>query len=116
MSNVVKNFLLFLVLIVIASQSYAFPGQGNMKAMSQDNVSASSTIAGSVTETMNSGGYTYLCLEKEGQKRWAAIPEAQVNVGDEVEISQGMVMSNFTSKSLDRTFEAIIFSQGIVNR
>ena len=116
MSNLVNNFFFFFFLILIACQLYAFPGQGNMKATSQGNVSASSTIKGSVTETMNSGGYTYLCLEKDGQKKWAAIPESQVNVGDEVEISQGMVMNNFTSKSLDRTFEAIIFSGGIVNR
>jgi len=114
MSNTVKNLFICLALILIASQSYAFPGQGSTKATALDNVSASSTIKGSVTETMNAGGYTYLCLEKDGQKKWAAIPESQVKVGDEVEISQGMVMSNFTSKSLNRTFDAIIFSQGIV--
>ncbi len=35
---------------------------------------------------------------------------------DEVEIKQGMEMNNFPSRSLGRTFESIIFSQGLVKR
>ena len=115
MSNIFKVIFISSLLFLLATQSFAFPNQSGSKMPSQDSASASNTIKGAVVETMNAGGYTYLCLEKEGQKKWAAIPESQVSVGDEVEISQGMVMNNFTSKSLGRTFEAVVFSQGIVN-
>ncbi len=115
MLNLVKTMFLCSLLIMFATQSFAFPGQSSSGMSSQTNVEPSITIKGSVVETMNAAGYTYLCLENEGQKRWAAIPESQVSVGDQVEISQGMVMTNFSSKTLGRTFDEIIFSQGIVN-
>lgn len=70
--------------------------------------------AGKVVETMVAANYTYLCLEKDGVQSWAAIPLTEVKVGDEVEINKGMAMGQFTSISLDRTFENIIFSNGLV--
>jgi hypothetical protein len=70
--------------------------------------------SGKVVETMNAGGYTYILLEKDGVRSWAAIALAQVNVGDEIELLPGNEMGSFTSKSLNRTFDNIIFSQGIV--
>ena len=71
-----------------------------------------STISGKVVETMNSGGYTYVNLEKDGKKMWVAAPAMQVSVGQELELRNGAVMTNFTSKSLNRTFDSIIFSAG----
>lgn len=71
-------------------------------------------LAGKVVETMDAGGYTYMCLEKEGKKGWVAVPVTQVKVGDEVEIQPGMSMGKFTSKTLNRTFDDIVFSSGVV--
>lgn len=68
---------------------------------------------GTVVETMDGGGYTYLCIEQDGEKRWAAIPKTAVQVGDQVELAAGMEMGQFTSKALDRTFEAIYFCSGL---
>lgn len=69
-------------------------------------------IAGKVVETMDSGGYTYLCVEKEGNRTWAAVPTMPVKVGQEVKLQPGMEMHTFTSKTLQRTFDRIIFSAG----
>jgi biotin carboxyl carrier protein len=69
---------------------------------------------GKVVETMNSGGYTYVCIEKDGQKRWAAMPPTKVEVGQEVELGGGIEMGNFTSKTLNRSFESIYFCGGLV--
>jgi hypothetical protein len=77
---------------------------------------APDTITGKVSETMNSGGYTYLCLESEGKKTWAAVPATEVKVGQELTIAAGQAMTNFSSKSLNRTFDSIIFSNGIVTK
>jgi hypothetical protein len=73
-------------------------------------------INGKVVETMDSGGYTYICLEKEGKKTWAAVPTMKVKIGDTLELKPGATMTNFSSKTLNRTFESIIFSAGPVSK
>ncbi len=69
-------------------------------------------ISGKVVETMNAGGYTYVCLEKKGVKTWVAVPEMNVIVGQETAFQPGAAMKNFTSKTLGKTFDSIIFSGG----
>lgn len=71
-----------------------------------------SSLSGKIVETMNSGGYTYLCIEKDGKKTWAAVLEMKVTVGQEISLQPGYEMVNFTSKTLNRTFDRIIFSTG----
>ncbi len=71
-----------------------------------------SGLSGKVVETMNAGGYTYVRLEKGGKKTWVAVPEMKVSVGQKVALQPGQAMENFTSKTLGRTFDVIIFSGG----
>jgi hypothetical protein len=74
-------------------------------------------ITGKVVETMNSGGYTYVKLEKDGVETWVAVTEIEgVKVGDEMSFYAGDVMPNFKSNTLNRTFESIIFSPGPVGQ
>jgi hypothetical protein len=63
---------------------------------------------------MGAGGYTYLCLERDGSRTWIAVPATRVAVGDEIEAQPGTEMGNFKSRSLNRTFASIIFSPGLV--
>ena len=72
-------------------------------------------LSGKVVETMDAGGYTYVCLEKKGVKTWVAIPQTKVTVGKQMALQPGMEMRNFTSKSLNRTFDSIYFSGGLLN-
>lgn len=73
-------------------------------------------LVGTVAETMNSGGYTYILLQTKEKMFWVAIAESTVAVGDEVVLAAGMEMIEFHSKSLDRTFDSIIFSEGIISQ
>lgn len=68
-----------------------------------------------VTQTMNSGGYTYVeAADDKGQKVWLALPEMKVAVGDAIEYPKdAMPMTNFKSKTLNRTFDKILFVPGI---
>lgn len=68
---------------------------------------------GTVIETMDSGGYTYLNIENNGQTRWVAIPKTMIKVGQVVEIAPGIEMGQYTSKSLGRTFDSIYFTRGL---
>jgi len=70
-------------------------------------------LSGKVVQTMDSGGYTYLLIESKGERRWAAVNSAEVKVGQEVTLKPGATMVNFTSKGLNRTFDRIVFSDGI---
>jgi hypothetical protein len=70
-------------------------------------------LSGKVVETMNSGGYTYVCIENSGKKTWVALPDSKITVGQMIACQPGMEMKNFTSKTLNRTFPSIIFSGGV---
>jgi len=68
---------------------------------------------GTVVSTMNAANYTYVELEKDGKKFWAAGPQTNVKAGDKVTLPGGSMMHNFESKTLNRTFESIIFAAQI---
>jgi hypothetical protein len=83
-------------------------------AMPQTTVaSESKTISGTVIETVNASGYTYMLVATGTSETWVAIPETAVKKGGMVSYYEGMAMTNFTSKSLNKTFERIIFSAGL---
>jgi hypothetical protein len=71
------------------------------------------SLQGTVMETMNSSGYTYLLLEAPQGKTWVAIPETPIKTGETVTCMPGMTMTNFVSKTLNRTFDTIVFSPGL---
>ena len=73
-----------------------------------------STSKGTVLETMNAAGYTYLQVENSQGTVWVAIPQSTVTVGEKVSYYDGIIMPDFSSKTLGRTFEHIIFSGGLV--
>jgi hypothetical protein len=73
-------------------------------------------VTGKVLETMNASGYTYLNVETDTGTKWIAVNQTAVEVGEEVTFMDGMVMQNFFSKSLDRTFPEIVFSSGLIGK
>lgn len=64
---------------------------------------------GTVLETMDAGGYTYARLDVDGAEVWAAGPTTPLAEGTVVSLPGGVMMSDFHSSSLDRTFEKILF-------
>jgi hypothetical protein len=71
-------------------------------------------LSGKVIETMNSGGYTYVQIEIDGKKTWVAVPETKVVKGQNISFSPGLEMKNFQSKTLNRTFDSIIFAGSVL--
>lgn len=70
---------------------------------------AVSSSDGKVISSMNASIYTYMELEANNKRFWIAAPTTKVKVGDRVRFVESMVMENFNSKSLNRTFDRIIF-------
>lgn len=85
-------------------KSHAMGGAHNMDA------SVGPGIDGTVTETMDVGAYTYVKVRaKDNKEVWAAASRFDVKVGDEVNVPEGQLMSDFHSAKLNRTFSEIYF-------
>lgn len=96
------------------TQPAAKPEANQQKATEPAKTKQAESISGKVVETMNSSGYTYVGLEKDGKTTWVAIPATKITVGEEIEVWSGTQMGKFTSKTLNKTFEEITFSPGLV--
>ncbi len=89
------------------------PGHGSMGGAAASG--SGEALSGKVLQTMNSGGYTYVYLEKkDGSKVWVAVTETKVRTGSQISFQPGMEMRNFESKTLKRTFDSIIFAGGVI--
>lgn len=72
---------------------------------------AANQVAGKVLETFNGGGYTYARVGTPSGEQWAAVRETKMAVGDSVVIVAQMTMQKFESKTLNRTFDTIVFGE-----
>jgi hypothetical protein len=77
---------------------------------------AGSPLVGKIVETMDGGGYTYILLQTRTKQVWVAIGKTKVSVGQDIALMPGMEMIEFNSKSLNRTFDSIIFSEGPITQ
>lgn len=66
-----------------------------------------------VNEFMDAAGYTYLNVTEDENDYWMAIPNTAVEKGATYFYKSGMVMKNFESKELGKTFDAIVFVEAI---
>jgi hypothetical protein len=64
---------------------------------------------GTVEETLDAGGYTYVRLKTPGGEVWAAVAQAVLAKGSEITVGNAMWMENFESKTLNRKFDRILF-------
>ena len=70
----------------------------------------SPVLSATIIESKDVTNYTYLLLEDKTGKVWAAIPKTPVKTGDEIAISDIAVMKDFHSKTLEKTFDLILFA------
>ena len=88
-------------------------GHPVMEASSLSSMEASAQpTTGVVQETLSGGGYTYARVSVGEREMWVAGPEAPLEVGQEIGIAGAMPMGNFSSPSLERTFENLYFVTG----
>ena len=57
--------------------------------------------------------YTYLLVKGKGPAYWIAVSSTEIAVGEKITYQGGMLMENFYSKELDKTFEKVIFLDGV---
>ena len=57
--------------------------------------------------------YTYLLVKGKGPAYWIAVSSTEIQVGESITYQGGNWMENFHSKELDRTFEKVLFLDGL---
>jgi DNA/RNA endonuclease YhcR with UshA esterase domain len=71
--------------------------------------------SGKVVQKLDASSYTYIRLDDgAGNETWAAVPKTQLEIGEQIALKGGTVMRNFNSKTLNRTFDSIIFATGVI--
>jgi hypothetical protein len=93
---------------------------GNANAGNMQNISAITqpayklTNKGTVLAVIDSEMYTYLQVSSETGTVWLATYKNDIAKGDTVRYSKGVVMRNFQSQSIKRTFDTIIFVDSVI--
>ena len=69
---------------------------------------------GTVLESIDVNPYVYVRVKTEAGELWLAAPVVTLAKGAQVSWPDGMVMTNYHSRSLDRTFDRVTFVQAII--
>ena len=96
-----KTILTLLVLFALTGTAIIVP-QSNAFA-------ATYPHTGKVLDTMDASIYTYIQVSTDKGPVWLAASKTSVPKGATISYPDGAVMTNFYSKSLNRTFDTIIF-------
>ena len=67
-----------------------------------------------VLSTIDAAGYTYLEVTQNTKTLWLAGPKVVAKKGNVIRFDDGMVMTNFESKTLKRTFPSVTFVTRVV--
>jgi len=107
---------LAIVLSMVLSVVF-FAAERSMSAdQATENIKDKPPLSGKVVETMDSGRYTYVCLEKNDKKIWVAVYKMKIAVGQSMSFKPGVEMVNFESTTLKRKFDKIVFSTGPIDQ
>jgi len=82
-----------------------------MKLMQKEPVELSRT--GKVLSHIDSNEYTYVEVSEKGNTLWLAAPRTALKDGDTVRYPDGVVMRDFYSKLLQRSFPAVMFVENV---
>jgi len=102
-----KTFLIPVLTVLLMNWAMISTGQST-----HDN--SSKVQLAVVKEVLQTSSYTYLHVKAgAGGLQWLAIPARKFNVGDTCYFKGGLVMPDFKSKELNRSFDQVIFLEGI---
>ena len=68
-----------------------------------------------IKEVLNANAYTYLLVTEAEKEYWIAVPKTEITVGKTYTYQGGMEMKKFESKDLKRTFDSVLFVEGLID-
>jgi len=80
------------------------------------NLHAGDVFEGTVVDTINGGGYTYLQIDDTKKKYWVAVEGIKIEKGTEVRFTEELRAKNFESKALNRKFDEVVFASNLQHR
>ncbi|VAW68561.1 hypothetical protein MNBD_GAMMA09-3192 [hydrothermal vent metagenome] len=94
--------------VASTAQTQTSPVAGNAPAAPVN--AFSNLLSGEVLETFDASTFTYVQIKTTGGPVWAAGPVTAIKKGATVSFDGKTPMENFHSKSLNRSFEMIYFT------
>lgn len=114
-----KSFSFLLALAVVSvpvlAQSLP-PGHPSMGAAKEGKGAPEAPLPqkAKVLSAIDAGQYTYIEVTQNKKTLWLAGTKVAVKKGDVIRFDDGMVMTNFESKTLKRTFPSVTFVNRVV--
>jgi len=99
-----RSILISLILLTLSSTA------GESKADTKLESSKLHISFGKILQVEKVKGYTYLKVDENGIQKWVTIANLPVKKGDIIGYDNRLVMKNFKSKALGKTFDEIIFA------
>jgi len=103
-----KTIFTLLALFVFADNAIAAEPQSSAPA-GKSAATGKYPNTGKVLEVMDASIYTYMQVTSDNGPVWLAASKTDVPKGATISYPNGAVMANFHSKSMNRTFDRIIF-------
>ena len=102
-----KQYISGFALLAFAAILFVSCQQGGKKNVDPNNVEITAK------EVLQAQQYTYVFADNGDSTYWLAIPSAQIEVGKTYYHAPGMLMIDFESKDLGRTFDRVWFMGGL---
>jgi hypothetical protein len=114
-----KSFPFLLALAVVSTSALAQPlpaGHPPVDAKMQGKGVPDAQLPqkAKVLSTIDAAQYTYIEVTQNKKTLWLAGTKVAVKKGDVIRFDDGMVMTNFESKTLKRTFPSVTFVNRVV--
>ncbi len=96
-----------------ASQAASAPAAPPIDVKALEEKAEAEGLPGKVIEVLQVDEYSYLKVNTGFKEAWVAATKVDAKAGDKVMVKGGVLMSNFHSKTLNRTFEEIYFANDV---
>ena len=95
--------LLFSIMIFLGCES------NEKQELTEQEVMKSEPHIAKVIDKIPAKGYTYLQVSENKNDFWIAVPTMEVEIGETVYFSRYMIMQDFKSENIDKSFDEILF-------
>ena len=101
------------ILALLFTFNISHAQQGKIEMHGKESSQNIPLFYGKILEIKSAMGYKYLKIDEKGEKLWIAIADAPVSIGEKIGFDKQTLMENFSSKSLNKTFDKIYFASNV---
>jgi len=97
------SFVTLMMLFLLAC------GTEQNQDLNEEDVQKNERHIAKVIDKITASGYSYLQVTENKNNYWIAVPSMEIEAGETIYFSKFMVMEDFNSPTIDRTFDKILF-------